>query len=605
MVSFSPCASQASKFSDLSGTLSIEILGGGNGMRKTAVRLGLVASLVSLLWLTTGCGGNSGNSGNNNTQPPPSVSISITSPDPLPTTVGSGGTIQFGATVTGSSDISVTWTAAPTAAGTINSNTGLFTAAAMSVDTAVTVVATAAADTSKTATASFKVTAAATITSITPSTYYCDAECMMLQITVKGFGFMLGDWAITNPDANIQLAQFVNSTELLVYLGLDTPHTSDGPYINSDCRTSTSGCSNPATFLDFGNQNNLVVDPVTNSSLFGELFNIDRAAGTVWKFKSDGTPDGYFYPCPFDCSPSPIGGGVDISFDELNKWVWVDMAAWDAASGAFIGSTNDVAFTNTNFIADTAVKNGIVCSPESNMGLLACFVGKNAKTGNATFYRVPAGTEPWSLAMYGDNTKTLIAVIDRATPTLFWFSAVMDQSGTVITLTKLGSVPLPFTPVSELRSGYEGTGTAGGWYVEWLAGGIVAVKAPVLNTATNAVTDEIFFVDTNKSTVSPAVDLPENSFRIAAEPGGNAVDVESAVISPNNPAKVQITISRVTTAGGVSVIYTATIDPSATAAAPTGSPLVGVGFGVSPDGKHLYTCARNQCAALVPQPAAQ
>jgi hypothetical protein len=470
------------------------------------------------------------------------------------------------------------------------------------VDTAVTVTATAVADTNKTATASFKVTAAATITSITPSTYYCDMYCMMLQITVKGFGFML-DYISTNPDMNYQGTESLSSTGFVVLLGMDGNHTSDGPYTISDCRVGGGACSNPATFLDFGNQNNLVVDPST-----GELFNADRAAGAVWKFKPDCTPDGYLF-----STGGQLGGNVGIAFDENEASgagaIWVasiGIAGFTTSGSAIGGTVNDVAFTNTNYVAGIAAKNGIVCSTEDTMGLLACFTAKSAQpnsTGNATFYRVPAGTEPWSLAMTANGTTTLIAVVDRAVPTLFWFSAAVDQSGIVITLTELGSVPLAFTPVSELRPGYEYTGTAGGWYAAWLAGGIVAVKAPVLDTATNAVTDEIFFVDTGASTVSPAVELPINTFRIAAEAGGNAVDVESAAISPNDPAKVLLTISRVTTAGGVSTIYTATIDP-ATATASTGSPLVGVGFGTSPDGKYLYTCARNQCAALVPQTAA-
>ena len=531
--------------------------------------------------------------------PPPSVTISITSPDPVPTTVGSGGTIQFGATITGSSNVAVTWTAAPTTAGTINS-AGLFTAAALAADTAVTVTATAMADTSKSATASFKVTGAATITSITPSTYYCDAECMLLQITVKGFGFTL-DYIATNPDMNFQGNGPFSSSGFVLYFGMDTPHTSDGLFTISDCRSEGNGCSNPATFLEFGNQNNLVVNTATNSSLPGELFNVDRAAGAIWKFKPDGTPDGNL-----GSIGAPMPGSVDIAFDEDELGgagaIWLletGFIGGMTASGTPIGSAYDSAFTNTNSVGGIAAKNGIVCSTENTMGLLACFTAKSAQpnsTGNATFYRVPAGTEPWSLAMMANGTTTLIAVVDRAVPTLFWFSATVDQSGIVITFTRLGSVPLPFTPVGELRPGNEQAGTAGGWYVKWLAGGIVAVKAPVLNTATNTATDELFFVDTGKSTVGPAVDLPANSFRIAAEASGNAVDVESAAISPSNLSKVLLTISRVPTVGGISTIYTATIDPAAPVA---GNALVGVGFGASPDGTHLYTCARNQCTALV------
>lgn len=65
-------------------------------MRKTVVRPGLVASLVSLLWLTTGCGGNSGN---NNTQPPPpSPTIAVS---PTSASVRVGQTQTFSLTVTG------------------------------------------------------------------------------------------------------------------------------------------------------------------------------------------------------------------------------------------------------------------------------------------------------------------------------------------------------------------------------------------------------------------------------------------------------------------------------------------------------------------------
>lgn len=65
-------------------------------MRKTVARLGLVGSLLSVLWLTTGCGGNSSN---NYTQPPPAApTIAV-----LPTSAGVlvGQTQTFSLTVTG------------------------------------------------------------------------------------------------------------------------------------------------------------------------------------------------------------------------------------------------------------------------------------------------------------------------------------------------------------------------------------------------------------------------------------------------------------------------------------------------------------------------
>ena len=539
------------------------------------------------------------------------IAVAITDPNPVPTSVGSGETIQFGATVTGSSNVAVTWAATPAAAGTINSSTGLFTAAAVSTNTTATVTATATADTTKTATVTFTVTAASTITSIAPSAYYCDEECNFLEIAVMGAGFLL-DYIKTDPDMNYQITASLTPDGFDVYFGLDTPHTSDGPFDISDCRVGGGACSNSATFLAFGNQNDSVVDPIPNNALTGEVFTIDRAAGTVWKFKPDGTPDGYFY--PNDCAyvtgtpcTGPMASAVGIAFDEVNQWIWTSglgFAANDAATGAWQTNANDSNYTNSNLSAAVGARNGIVCTTEPTVGMLGCFVARPLPE-TASFYHISAGTEPWSLAMTANGTTTLIAVIDRAVPTLLWFSATVDQTGTVITLTELGSVLIPFTPVSELRPTNEQAGAAGGWYAQWLPGGIVAVKAPVLNAATNAVADELWFVNTNPNSVavSPAVELPANSFRMVAEADGSAVDVESAVISLNDPAKVLLTISRVPTTGAASTIYTATIDP--TSATAGNGPFVGVGFGTSLDGTYRYTCARSQCAAVTVQIPAQ
>jgi hypothetical protein len=82
---------------------------------------------------------------------PSGVTVSIS---PTVTTVVSGGAQQFSATVTGSTNTAVTWTAS---AGSISSS-GLFTAPTVSTSTAVTVTATSQADTSQTASATVAVT---------------------------------------------------------------------------------------------------------------------------------------------------------------------------------------------------------------------------------------------------------------------------------------------------------------------------------------------------------------------------------------------------------------------------------------------------------------
>ncbi len=82
---------------------------------------------------------------------PSGVTVSVS---PTTAAVTSGGAQQFTATVTGSSNTAVTWTAT---AGSISSS-GLFTAPTASTNMSVTVAATSQADTSQTASATVKVT---------------------------------------------------------------------------------------------------------------------------------------------------------------------------------------------------------------------------------------------------------------------------------------------------------------------------------------------------------------------------------------------------------------------------------------------------------------
>lgn len=96
----------------------------------------------------SGTGGGNGGGGN-----PTPVSVSVS---PSSTTVSAGGTQQFSASVTGSSNTSVTWSLS-SAVGTISS-TGLYTApASVSSQQTVTVKATSQADTSKSASATITV----------------------------------------------------------------------------------------------------------------------------------------------------------------------------------------------------------------------------------------------------------------------------------------------------------------------------------------------------------------------------------------------------------------------------------------------------------------
>src|SRR5579864_8957477 len=116
----------------------------------------LSSCAFSFLILASGCGGaaHTGNGGGGGGV----VSVAIS---PASATVSAGGTQQFQATVSGSSNTAVQWqvngvTGGTTANGTI-STSGLYTAPPTTVTISVTVTAVASADTSKTANATVTV----------------------------------------------------------------------------------------------------------------------------------------------------------------------------------------------------------------------------------------------------------------------------------------------------------------------------------------------------------------------------------------------------------------------------------------------------------------
>ena len=118
-------------------------------------------SAVCLLLLSVNCGGGSSNSnsgGSGGSGGSTTVSIAIS---PTTATVTSGGTQQFQATVTGTTNTGVTWqvnqvTGGSTQNGTI-STSGLYTAPTTDVSLQVTVTAVSNADTTKTANATVTV----------------------------------------------------------------------------------------------------------------------------------------------------------------------------------------------------------------------------------------------------------------------------------------------------------------------------------------------------------------------------------------------------------------------------------------------------------------
>ncbi len=114
-----------------------------------------VASILVMAW-ALGCGGGGGNSGTPPPPPPSGITITIF---PDSTTVQAGRTQQFTATVMGSSNTAVNWSAT---VGTINAS-GLYTApSSVPTPPTGTVTATSQADTSKSAGSSVTIVAPGT-----------------------------------------------------------------------------------------------------------------------------------------------------------------------------------------------------------------------------------------------------------------------------------------------------------------------------------------------------------------------------------------------------------------------------------------------------------
>jgi hypothetical protein len=150
------------------------------------ITLGLSLLGVFLLSMT-GCGGGSSNTNFQQQQ----VTVSIAS---APTTIGVGANWTYTATVAGTSNQAVTWSAS---AGTIDANSGLFIAPnTVPSSPTVTITATSSAATSATATATITVQANDPLGTATGSSFTCptfagglpadQSTCYQVNITCDG-----------------------------------------------------------------------------------------------------------------------------------------------------------------------------------------------------------------------------------------------------------------------------------------------------------------------------------------------------------------------------------------------------------------------------------
>lgn len=520
---------------------------------------------------TTSCGGTGGGT----ITPPPGATLTLIAVTAATPTVIVGNTDQMVATGTFSDGSTknltayVTWSSSSMSIATVTTTGGLVTGVAAGS------ASIAAALTGVTGNMTITVNPLTAISSIAPAVFRCDAECPPMREVMLGSGFQTGDTINTAPNANLLSEQLVNAGEADLMTGLDTPHASPGSFTFTECRGGTTTCSNPWSVAFTGNQNDLVIGSD------GELYNLDRVAGEIWKFKSDGTPDGAI-------NTGPLSGEVSIAFDAVNNLIWVNQYGSGSAYGFSVATGSLVAgSTAGNLISDSGVESGVYCGTGNATGNFACFVANGAQLPVAY---TPAGTEPWSVTMLTLNPgtqsqETDAFVYDREGTALYDFIVTLPSGATVpvITLKPLSTNPLilnGITPADMLAN----TGN-GGWYLVRFATGPAAGMMAFLSAYDNT----LVFVNASTMTETKRVtlNLPTQpasgtSFRIAADETNGRVIVALA----NVGASTSTSFLSVTPAGVIAPLTT------------TAQNIIAVGLGVSSDGSRVYACMRDQCVVV-------
>ncbi len=521
-------------------------------MRKllclSAVFACIVASQAS-------CGGGAGSVG-----PPPPPAVTSVSVSCSPSSITTAETSTCTPVVTKSDGTTDALATMAASIGTIAN--GVYTPPAVTAQTTVTITATSTENPSKSGTTTVTVTPAViprSITGIVPLNIYCDAECGIVSVEIDGAGFVSGDLLNTTPNANLQLVQFVSSTKLVAYLGLDTPHYLPGWFGFSDCSSDGSVCSNTANFAYLGNQNEL-------ASSATEAFQLNPITGPVDKFtlpagSSDGTIN--------------TGGDTGIAVDDKTGYVvlsgnagtTINELLWFDQSGNLQGASA----SNGEVVVAAAAKNGIGCTTQPAAGLLSCV---DLTQFSPPMTSVAAGTEPWSLAMVtlgsGTTAETDAIVYSRESTEIRRYS-VANVNGT-IGITLQGALTLSgITPESQIPV------QDGGWQLVAFGSGPAAGTAAFLSQYDKT----LVFVNLASMTEIGRVALQGVPFRIAADETHGTVVVAFADV----PAGLT-RFAKVDVATGTVTNLTAT------------SNLLSVGLLVSADGANIYAAMRDQLQVL-------
>jgi hypothetical protein len=500
---------------------------------------------------------------------------------PTKATMPGGGTpIQFTATVTGTQNTAVTWSS--TGTGSV-SQTGLFSAPPVGSPSSAMVKATSQADPTKFATATITITVGPiVINSITPPAFSLDHYKLgFCCVDITGSGFATGDTYTLTPNINNSgegSGCSINSpTDISCSIFVDAMQFDPGPVVFQLSSADGTVQSNPATFLFFGSQNWLVAsetDAIVN----------DNDPSFPWpqvnKFKlTDGSSDGSFE----TKGSTETGFAYDNGTGDLYEVIWAGPNI-----GQYVIGTGQEgqggAYTPGRFNMGLDAKDSMACTSELNFGGgnngdLVCAPVSNA--GATQSASVPAGTEPWPVAIGrgcgGDSAFTY----DREDTQIFQFPISVDGGGNIQINQSVS--PLTITnliPASKFRSAFP---LNGNWYLAAFDGSCTAaVFAPGLDGEGNMITQLVIIAGSQNggsmTQLGSAIDLPTLAFRIGTDNTHNAV-----IVAYDDPAGTGLTrFKSIDMASGTVTGLTTT------------STLRAGGFAVSPDGQSLYYGVRDQ-----------
>jgi hypothetical protein len=239
---------------------------------------GSISSLFAVLALS-GCAGSASRSGGSHSQnpPPPSVSVSIA---PASASLLEGASQQFSASVTGSSNTAVTWSAT---GGTVSS-TGLYVAGNAAGN--FTVTATSVADSTKSAQAPVAISAPTQTVNVTvapTSASILEGASQQFSATVTGSSNTAVSWSATGGTISstglyvagnvagsfivtaTSLADASKSAKASVVIRAPTPPPGTASSLTKDGITWTF--SEPVPFGQFVNGDYYVVGPVTVTAI--------------------------------------------------------------------------------------------------------------------------------------------------------------------------------------------------------------------------------------------------------------------------------------------------------------------------------------------------